>query len=108
MNTTKVHVCSSCMECHHCLLCVNVHADKECPRARHVYMYIHVCVWMSCVYRRRHGLLQNAPGAPTDSPDTARAMVLNLHKKWRGDKEANGDMNCVEVSPLESYAGEDM
>ena len=35
-------------------------------------------------------------------------MVLNLHKKWRGDKEANGDMNCVEVSPLESYAGEDM
>ena len=56
--------------------------------------------------------MKNAPGSPSDSPDTARAHVLALHKRW---VEAAGgqvimqpgtEVSGVEVSPLISYAGE--
>ena len=53
--------------------------------------------------------VKNAPGSATDSPDTARAAILALHRRWveeaggavEGEAEAG-----VEVSPLVSYAGE--
>jgi len=54
--------------------------------------------------------VKNAPGSSTDSPDTARAMVSDLHKKWAsavgatfGPATADG---LFEISPLVSYAGE--
>lgn len=51
--------------------------------------------------------VKNAPGAATDSPDTARAAVLKLHSGWVA--AAGGSVTApggVEVSPLVSYAGE--
>lgn len=53
--------------------------------------------------------VKNAPGAPSDSPDTACAMVSALARRWvaaaggcvEGDEGAK-----LEVSPLLSYAGE--
>lgn len=51
--------------------------------------------------------VKNAPGSATDSPDTARRAVLQLHKRW---VEAAGGVvegeAGVEVCPLVSYAGE--
>lgn len=51
--------------------------------------------------------VKNAPGSATDSPDTARAAILKLHKDWI---EAAGGLvdgeEGVEISPLVSYAGE--
>jgi UDP-N-acetylglucosamine/UDP-N-acetylgalactosamine diphosphorylase len=52
--------------------------------------------------------LQNAPGSPSDSPDTARAAVLQQGAGWvraAGGQLAEG-LQGVEVSPLVSYAGE--
>ncbi len=51
--------------------------------------------------------VKNAPGSGVDSPDTARALVLQLHTQWV--KAAGGVVEVaegVEVSPLVSYAGE--
>ncbi|GAB4820374.1 hypothetical protein N2152v2_007420 [Parachlorella kessleri] len=51
--------------------------------------------------------VKNAPGSATDSPDTARAAIMALHKSWV--EAAGGSVECpegVEVSPLVSYAGE--
>lgn len=51
--------------------------------------------------------VKNAPGAATDSPDTARAMVSALSRRWV--KESGGDVtgdSVLEISPLLSYAGE--
>lgn len=51
--------------------------------------------------------VKNAPGSNADSPDTARAAILDLHRRW---VEAAGGIvegdDGVEVSPLVSYAGE--
>jgi UDP-N-acetylglucosamine pyrophosphorylase len=44
-----------------------------------------------------------------DSPDTARRMILDLHRRWAlaaGVPEASLKGMDVEVSPLVSYAGE--
>ncbi|BDA40449.1 UDP-N-acetylglucosamine diphosphorylase 1 [Coccomyxa sp. Obi] len=54
--------------------------------------------------------VKNAPGADSDSPDTARRAILSLHTRWvaksggrlRLPKECEG----VEVSPTVSYSGE--
>lgn len=61
---------------------------------------------------RRHEFapVKNAPGTPSDSPDTARAMISSLAKEWliaagailKGDLESD----CCEISPLVSYGGE--
>ena len=51
--------------------------------------------------------VKNAPGSTTDSPDTARATILKLHRTWV--EAAGGRVECeegIEVSPLVSYAGE--
>ncbi|CAD7695241.1 unnamed protein product [Ostreobium quekettii] len=51
--------------------------------------------------------VKNARGSPADSPDTARALLLSLHKRWV--ESAGGTVTCspgVEVSPLLSYSGE--
>lgn len=49
--------------------------------------------------------VKNAPGTDTDSPDTARDHVLKLHSSWV--RSAGGVVeNDVEISPLDSYAGE--
>lgn len=56
--------------------------------------------------------MKNAPGSPSDSPDTARAHVLALHKRWveaAGGQvvgQSESDNGGVEVSPLICYAGE--
>jgi UDP-N-acetylglucosamine/UDP-N-acetylgalactosamine diphosphorylase len=57
--------------------------------------------------------VKNAPGSPTDSPETARAAILKLHGRWV--KAAGGagpvleaDGQGIEVSPLVSYAGESL
>ena len=51
--------------------------------------------------------VKNAPGSNADSPDTARAAILALHRRWI---EAAGGIvegeEGVEISPLMSYAGE--
>ena len=58
--------------------------------------------------------VKNAPGSPSDSPDTARAMITNLSKRWLRSSGAvlspdNDDDTVVcEISPLLSYAGEDL
>lgn len=52
--------------------------------------------------------LKNSDSAKQDCPSTARHDLLYLHKKWlldAGAQKINGD---VEVSPLRSYAGEDL
>lgn len=67
--------------------------------------------------------VKNAPGSSTDSPDTARAALIQLHKKYihialeqltfcirwiRQAGGAIGDSVNVEVSPLVSYEGENL
>ena len=49
--------------------------------------------------------VKNAPGTSTDSPDTAREHVLKLHSSWVV-KAGGVAENDVEISPLDSYAGE--
>merc|ERR1719183_213653 len=51
--------------------------------------------------------VKNAPGAATDSPDTAREMVSALARRWV--TESGGEVvgeAVLEISPLVSYAGE--
>ena len=57
--------------------------------------------------------VKNAPGSKSDSPDTARRLLLTQHAGWV--KAAGGSVvpspagqgdDGLEVSPLLSYAGE--
>ena len=51
--------------------------------------------------------VKNAPGAATDSPDTARAQMLALGAEWaRAAGASVTGEHGVEVSPLVSYGGE--
>ena len=53
--------------------------------------------------------VKNAPGSPSDSPDTARAAISNLAKSWveqAGGTVAGESIDQNEISPLTSYAGE--
>eukprot|EP00301_Raphidiophrys_heterophryoidea_P018878 c3871_g1_i1.p1 GENE.c3871_g1_i1~~c3871_g1_i1.p1 ORF type:complete len:493 (-),score=119.85 c3871_g1_i1:170-1648(-) len=54
--------------------------------------------------------VKNAPGSAVDSPDTARALVSNLHIQWasvHGVKFTNNDgSKLFEISPIVSYEGE--
>ncbi|KAL0222026.1 hypothetical protein RCL1_001880 [Eukaryota sp. TZLM3-RCL] len=52
--------------------------------------------------------VKNAKGV--DSPDSAREMILELHKKWLlpnlNEEVSSNDELVVEISPLVSYCGE--
>jgi UDP-N-acetylglucosamine/UDP-N-acetylgalactosamine diphosphorylase len=62
--------------------------------------------------------VKNAAGSPSDSPDTARAMISDLSKNWvkaaggvltkevNDDKDKDNSDKICEISPLISYAGE--
>ena len=53
--------------------------------------------------------VKNAPGSPSDSPDTARTMLSNLAKSWivKAGGELTGDLDATcEISPSTSYGGE--
>lgn len=52
--------------------------------------------------------LKNADSAGQDCPSTARNDVLKLHKKWLLNAGATSVTDDVEVSPLLSYAGENL
>lgn len=52
--------------------------------------------------------LKNSDSADQDCPNTARVDLLNLHKKWLLDAGAKSVDDNVEVSPLLSYAGENL
>ncbi|KOC62272.1 UDP-N-acetylhexosamine pyrophosphorylase [Habropoda laboriosa] len=52
--------------------------------------------------------VKNADFAGEDCPSTARNDVLKLHKKWLLNAGATSVTNDVEVSPLLSYAGENL
>mmetsp|Transcript_10064 Transcript_10064/g.11755 ORF Transcript_10064/g.11755 Transcript_10064/m.11755 type:complete len:497 (-) Transcript_10064:175-1665(-) len=67
---------------------------------------------MEVVREQEFAPVKNAPGAaPQDTPETARALMFNLHKTWieaaggtiQGNIEGE---NGVEVSSMASYAGE--
>lgn len=53
--------------------------------------------------------LKNAPGTGSDDPQTSRRDLLQLQRKWLVDSGASIDEDTeVELSPLVSYAGEDL
>ncbi|EFN75720.1 UDP-N-acetylhexosamine pyrophosphorylase [Harpegnathos saltator] len=52
--------------------------------------------------------LKNSNSAGQDCPSTARSDLLNLHKKWLLNAGAKNVGNDVEISPLLSYAGENL
>jgi UDP-N-acetylglucosamine pyrophosphorylase len=64
-------------------------------------------VLVGCERDEEFAPIKNASGAPTDSPETARDLVLNLHRKWA---EAAGlvveGSGPFEVLPETSYDGE--
>ncbi|EQB87596.1 hypothetical protein M918_08265 [Clostridium sp. BL8] len=46
-----------------------------------------------------------------DSPETAKELILNLHKKWltnAGFDKTTVEKNQIEVSPLASYYGDNL
>lgn len=53
--------------------------------------------------------LKNAPGTGSDDPGTSRRDLLQLQRRWLSDAGATIDEGAeVEVSPLVSFAGEDL
>ena len=54
--------------------------------------------------------VKNAPGSPSDSPDTARVLISNLAKTWvqkaGGKLAGDTESDQSEISPLTSFAGE--
>lgn len=60
------------------------------------------------------GPVKNAPGSPSDSPDTARRMLMDMHLAWATKAGATFEFSedCdisnveFEISPLVSYDGE--
>ena len=54
--------------------------------------------------------VKNAPGSATDSPDTARAALMALHRLWveaaGGSVTGPEGEGGVEISPLVTYKGE--
>lgn len=64
---------------------------------------------MEVIREEEFAPVKNAPGSAEDSPDTARALLLQLHRSWLCAAGAviKGDGPC-EVSPLVSYSGENL
>jgi UDP-N-acetylglucosamine pyrophosphorylase len=64
-------------------------------------------VLMPVVREEEFAPIKNSNGAPVDSPETARDLLLNLHRKWATDAgillEGNGP---IEFLPETTYAGE--
>lgn len=52
--------------------------------------------------------LKNNDSAKQDCPSTARGDLIRLHKKWLLDNGAAEVVGDVEISPLLSYAGENL
>lgn len=64
-------------------------------------------ILIECMREQEFAPVKNAPGAPTDSPDTARELLIALHKQWAEDAgiEIEGT-GPLEFSPEITYAGE--
>lgn len=54
--------------------------------------------------------VKNAPGEPVDSPDTAKKLLLDLHKKWaiHHGAKLEGDHAVVEFRPETAYSAADL
>eukprot|EP01060_Flectonema_neradi_P038241 TRINITY_DN797_c4_g1_i1.p1 TRINITY_DN797_c4_g1~~TRINITY_DN797_c4_g1_i1.p1 ORF type:complete len:494 (+),score=87.71 TRINITY_DN797_c4_g1_i1:74-1483(+) len=64
---------------------------------------------LQCERRCEFAPIKNADGAPRDTPSTALDLLSALHKSWlSGAGVSVPDSKVVEVSPLISYAGEDL
>uniref|UniRef100_UPI00358F9D99 UDP-N-acetylhexosamine pyrophosphorylase-like protein 1 isoform X2 n=1 Tax=Myxine glutinosa TaxID=7769 RepID=UPI00358F9D99 len=74
---------------------------------------------LEVIRRDEFAPLKNADGAATDTPSTARRLLLSLHQRWlenagailrpvcsNSDTELADPLIQCEVSPLVSYAGE--
>lgn len=62
---------------------------------------------LECIRGEEFAPIKNAEGA--DSPESAVALIRALHKTWieKAGGTVSGD-GVVEVSPLVSYAGENL
>lgn len=74
-----------------------------------VFSMANRCAILECAREAEFAPVKNAPGDAVDSPDSARAMVSNLAKRWV--REAGGKVEgeadaLLEISPLLSYGGE--
>lgn len=69
--------------------------------------YCENVVVVECVREEEFAPIKNSSGSPTDSPETARDLILNLHKKWAelNDITLEGD-GALEFLPETTYAGE--
>jgi UDP-N-acetylglucosamine/UDP-N-acetylgalactosamine diphosphorylase len=71
------------------------------------FEYAEKVVLVDAVREEEFAPIKNSSGAPVDSPETARDLLLNLHRKWATDAgmilEGSGPL---EFLPETTYAGE--
>jgi len=79
-----------------------------------VFQFADSFVIWECVREDEFSPLKNADTAQKDTPSTARQSLFALHKRFLEHAgaiiEANNNENetVIEISPLRSYAGEDL
>jgi len=73
------------------------------------FEYVKEVVVFEVPREQEFSALKNPPGTKTDSPDSSRQDLSNLHKGWLNKRGAviKGDATALcEISPLYSYDGE--